>query len=259
MLKLIYRVPLGAFRTLEYPEFVNDVLDIVVNYDPETMKIQGVVNLLKEQLLEVDKITIKERSHPLTKELINLRIDRDKTLGAIGSLIIGFNKVKVPAIKEAADLALPFLNKFLNKIYQNTNFVKNKKIDLMLAELDGNVVLNSAMQTLGLSILLDDLKTNFQKIADKQKNRRKSKSETPRVISRKIILNCATAVTNLFRTIEINQLVELNVDYMPLVNELNEMLNEYKTLFTQRKTLIQKTVTKKMTAASSVKTDATVN
>jgi len=255
----INRVPLGAIRMLEYPEFGNNILGIVEKHNPEALKIQAVVNLLKEQMLEVDKITIKERSHPITKELITLRTDRDKTLGAIVSLSTGFNKVKVPVIKEAADIALPFLNRFLNKIYQSTNFIKNKKIDLMLAELDGNVELNNALQTLGFSILLDDLKANFQAISDKQKNRRKSKSETPRVITVKIIHNCTTAITNLFRTIEINQLAEPSVDYLPLTNELNEMLNEYKFILTQRKTLISKSTTKKKTVASSVKTDATVN
>lgn len=253
----IMRVPTGAFKILEYPEFATEVLGIVEKHDPETMKIQGVVNLFKEQLLEVDKITVFERSHPITKELILLRNERDMTLSAIGSLSTGFNKVKVPAIKEAALLALPVLNKFLNKIYQNSNFVKNKKIDLMLAEIDSNVELNDAMQTLGLRILLDELRANFLLIVEKQENRRQVKSVTPKLLTKKIILNCSSAMTNLFRTIEISQLTEQGVDYLHLVNELNEMLSEYKTLLTQRKTLTQKSATKK-TAALSVKTTATV-
>lgn len=253
----INRVPVSAIRVLEYPEFANAVVEIVEKHNPDTLKIQGVTNLLKEQLLEVDKISVKGGSHPMTKELINLRSNRDKTLGAILSLMQGYKKALVTSLVEAGNVALPFLDKFLSKIHQDSNFVKNKKIDLMFAEMDGNTDLEAAMQTLGFTILLDELKSILLAIRATQNNRRKVRSETPRVLSRKAILNATTAMNNLFKTIEINQLVEQNVDYTPLVSELNQMLSEYKSLLTQRLSLNSKSAAQKMTVAPSPTTSAT--
>lgn len=255
----ITRVPIGTIRILEYPEFATNVVEIVEKHDPAALKIEGVTNLVKAQLLEVDKITVKVRRHPITTELINLRASRSKTLGAILSLIQGYAKVQVPALKEAADIALPFLIKFMNKIHKSTNFVKNKKIDLMLQELDGNTELLTALNTLGFTVLLDELKTNYQAIIANQITRREMKSVTPRLIAQKVMTNATMAINSLFKTIEINQLAEKNMDYMPLVNELNEMLNEYKIILTQRQTLNLKAGAKKKTVASSTKTTATAN
>jgi len=254
---LITRVPLGAIRILEYPEFANGVLDIVEKHDPAKLKIEGVTNLLKAEVLEVDKITVTERRHPMTKELKTLRSSRDKTLGAILSLIQGYGKVQVSPLKEAADVALPFLNRFFTKVHKNTNFVKNKKINLLLEEMDGNAELQTALSTLGFTVLLDELKTIYLAIIAKQTSRRKVKSETPRVIAKQIMVKATIAMNNMFKTIEISQLVEQNLDYLPLINELNEMLSEYKFILTQRRTLNFKAGTKKTAVASSTKTTAT--
>lgn len=254
----ICRIPASAIRILEYPDFATNVIEIVEKHNPETLKISGVIDLLKAEVPEIEKITINERYHPMTKELKTLRANRDKTLGAILSLIQGYKKQQVPALAAAVFIAIPFLDRFLTKINRNSNFIKNKKIDLMLIELAGNEALKAAFQTLGFTVLLDDLKTNYQAIVATQKNRRLSKSTTQRVECRKIIVKAQIAMNNLFRTIEINQLVEKNVDYLPLINELNEMLIEYKTLLTQRRTLVQKAnLIKKVTVASSTTTTAT--
>ncbi len=258
MAQTICRVPATAIRLLEYPEFATSVIEIVEKQDLEALKIKGVTDLLKAELPEIEKITVKERYHPITKELLTLKANRDKTLGAILSLIQGYKKQQVPALADAVFIALPFLDRFLTKINRNSNFIKNKKIDLLFFELAGNQEVKAALQTLGFTVLLDDLKTNYQAILAKQKNRRESKSVTPRVKGRKIVVNATVAMNNLFRTIEINQLVEKNVDYLPLINELNEMLIEYKTLLTQRSTLMQKANSiKKETVASSSTTTAT--
>ena len=256
-MNLITRVPLGEIRILEYPEFANAVLEIIEKHKPTELKIEGVTNLFRDQMIEVDKITVTKRSHPITKELITLRSSRDKTLGAVLSLIQGYGKVQVSPLKEAASVALPFLDRFFKKIHRSTNFVKNQKINLMLEELDGNVELQTALSTLGFTVLLDELKTNYMAIVAKQTTRRKIKSETPKVFSNKIMKNATVAMNNVFKTIEISQLVEQNLDYKPLISELNEMLAEYKFILSQRKTLGLKSEAKKMVAASSAKTTAT--
>ena len=259
MKNLICRIPAAAIRTLEFPDFASSAIGIVEKYNPIALKISGVTNLFKAEMLEVDKITVKERYHPMTKELINRRIIRDKTLGTLLSLKQGYKKSTVTSLIEATNIALPFLDKFLFKITKDSNFVKNKKIELMLFELGVNEELKTALQSLGFTVVLDELRTTFQVIVDTQKDRRQSKSETPRVESRKIILNATIAMNNLFKAIEINYLVEKEVDYMPLVNELNVMLNEYKTILTQRKTLVRNAETEKKTVARSTTTSATVN
>lgn len=255
----INRVPLGLIRTLEYPGLAHDILDIVEKHDVVAIKIHGVVNLYKESLLNVDKISVRERSHPVSLEIENLRNERDKFASAIVSHILGYKKAVAGLNQQAAQLAIPFLEKYFNGLYKMNNFAKSKIYNLMFTEIEGSSELSTALQTLGFMVVLDELKVKNLVLTSKMKERRLSKSETEKPMSKQAILGSAKSMRNLFKAIEINQMTEPDINYTPLIAELNETLIEYNSLLTQRKSLLTKEAIKKVTAPESVNTSEAAN
>lgn len=125
----------------------------------------------------------------------------------------------------------------------------------MFLELDSDSAKMEAVQTLGYKPLLNELRTNQQSIKDTQKMRRSTKALNPGIQSRKkIVHRTLTAMNDLFHAIGINQKALPEVDYTPLVNELNKMLAEYKVLLQTRRTLALKSADIKKTDALSATT-----
>ncbi len=252
----IIRIYKNLIRALECSELVSSVVEIAEKFNPEALKIESVVNMLKGHLPETDKLSVPARSHPLTIELRTLRQARDKILGALLSMLQSHNKATASSMTEAKKVVTPVLQKYLAKIHKDANFVKSRKIEVMFLELDGDSAKMEAAQTLGYTPLLDELKANQQSILAMQKMRRSTKALNPGIQSRKIVQNALTAMNDLFHTIEINQKALPEVDYTPLVNELNKMLAEYKVLLQARRTLALKSADIKKTDALSATTTA---
>jgi len=92
---------------------------------------------------------------------------------------------------------------------------------------------------------LDELKRLNNSISTLQTTRREVKSQTEKVDKTAVISAACTAMSKLFRTIEINQMVEKETDYAPLVRELNELMQEYNKLLSTRSQLPKGDDTKK--------------
>lgn len=233
----ISRIPAKELRTSEFPELVTDVCAIVQKYNPTVLKIDGVFGLLQAVVPEVVKFTVREGSHPLTAELFTLRKERNKTLTGLLYLIRGIKTRPVRAYAVAAAIAMPVLDKYLGDINQQNNLVKRRNLQLLTDLIDADTELAAAIQTLGLKVSLDELKQLNISIGTLQTTRREAKSQTEKVDKPAIVSAACTAMSNLFKAIEINQIVEKETDYVPLIRELNELMQEYNNILSTRSQL----------------------
>ncbi len=241
----LMRVPTGSMRVLEYSLYFKSVIDIVVKQDLEALKIHALVTLLKQHELEVDKITVKVRTNVVTADLQQLKTEQGRIFGALTTLMMGHQKVKVAALKGSTDLILPLFERFLSRIYRNNSYVKFKKTQLLLAEIDNDDALKTAIGELGFNLLIDQLRTNNVAIYNLQLTRNAPKAGGPNPMYGTVIANSTKTLTKLFDLIEINRLTETNVDFEPLVEELNNLNNGYRQFLSQRKTIAQKVTEKK--------------
>ena len=241
----ISRVPVKELRTSEFPEFVTEVCAIVLKHEPTVLKIDGVFGLLQAVVPELMKFTVREGSHPLTAELHTQRHEFDKTLTGLLYLIRGIKDRPMQVYAAAAGKAIPVLDKYLGDINQQNNLVKRRNLRLLTDLIDADSELAAAIQTLGLKLSLDELKRLNNSISTLQTTRREVKSQTEKVDKTAVISAACTAMSKLFRTIEINQMVEKETDYAPLVRELNELMQEYNKLLSTRSQLPKGDDTKK--------------
>ena len=230
----ISRIPANLFRTIEFPEFASDIYKVVEKHNRPELKIDEVFSMLKSAMTEVEKITVSERSHPLTAQLQTLRADIDNNLVALTTLIKGVSKIKVENINAAGLKALPVLRRFISGINRKNFFQKRKLLLLLFDEINADPDLVTALETLGLKILIDELKRDVTRIGELQSLRRESKSQAERIRNRLAITNASTAISNLFRSIEIAQKFETTVDYSPLISELNQIMADYRFTISKR-------------------------
>ena len=131
----ISRLPAKLFRTIEFPEFASDICKVVEKHNRPELKIDEVFSMLKSAMTEVEKITVSERSHPLTAQLQTLRADIDNNLVALTTLIKGVSKIKVENVNEAGLKALPVLRRFISGINRKNFFQKRKFMDAFKNEI----------------------------------------------------------------------------------------------------------------------------
>lgn len=258
MRKSLVNFSFSRVRKSEFPEIMNAILVVVEKHDPNALKIVGMYNLLLELKPLLDKLTLKYDGYPNSAELVDLRARRDNLLGAILSHLTAIEKAKVPVVAQEATLAVPYLRSYLDGILVENTTVKTGRIDQLLTNLDDYETMNTALVALGLNVYFGELGVCQQSINQGESLRREFLSvrikQNTLIAKEKI----SYAVSNLLDAIELAKIENTEIDYIPLINELNVLLSSKQTMLKSRVTRSKNSVANKTkTAASSPTTTAT--
>lgn len=233
----IHRFLVNMLRFTELPDLMAGVVRIVESHNPEALKILSVFNLLKEHQTEVEKLRVEKRKHELTEEIEELRKKQDNILGALLNLMKGHKKAAPGELLTARATVMHVLDMYLRGILLKNNFTKMRLTKEMLDATGGSDAMQTALQQLGYSVLIEALSVNYNAIVAAQNERTASRSAKTRVNKAEVKRKAAKLLTSLFNTIEINQEAESTINYQPLVNELNDFLLIYKQQMLQRYTV----------------------
>ena len=258
MRKTLFNFSFSRVRKSEFPEIMNAILDIVEKHNPIALFLVGMYNLLLELKPLLDKLTLKYDGYPIPKEVEDLRTKRDNLLGAVLSHLTAIEKAKVASVSQQAALAVPYLRSYLDGIIVENATVKTGRVNQLLTNLDDFDTMNAALVTLGLNVYFGELKACQQSINQGESQRRETLSvriKQNTLIAKEKIAN---AVSNLLDAIELAKVEHTEIDYMPLINELNVLLSSKQTMLKSRVTRSKNSVANKTTTvASSTTTTAT--
>jgi hypothetical protein len=237
MRKFITYVSFARVVNLEFMRLVMKLAQVVAKHNPATLKIEGVYNLLLAELPKLTSLQVKSGKHPNSIELKSLRLKRRNLLVVITGKVRLLPKAQVDALNASAALVLPLLEKYLKNIVADKLNTQSEKINELLDELDGNAAMNAALATLGLKVYLDELKTLQAAIEQQSDSQVANKSvKKLKVETRTIRAEVCDAVTDLLNAIEIAQKENKELDYTPLISEVNELLKPYQTDIKTRNT-----------------------
>lgn len=258
MKKVLVSFSFARVRKSEFPEIMNAVLAIVEKHDPTALSIVGMYNLLLELKPLLDILTVKYDGYPISKEFENQRTMRDKLLSAILSHITAIEKAGVASTAQQAGLAVPYLKRYLKGIIVVNSTVKTGRVDQLLSNLEENVEIKTALTALGLTAYFDGLKTCQQSINQGESHRREILSVRENFNSKNAQVKITYAISNLLNAIELARVEHTDIDYMPLINELNVLLSSKQTMIKSRITRSKNSeANKTTTVASSTTTTAT--
>jgi hypothetical protein len=236
MRKVFYLFPFMRIPKLEYPQFVNDIIAITEKYHPESFYINGLFGKLKEVQPSLKNLEVVYKKEPNTAVLKELRFKRENLLIAILAQIKAVSKAGVPSMSEQLKLVLPFTEKYFGRIMSNNTKIRSERINQMFAALDADTLLQTAMNSVGLGVYLNELRPLQLSMENTQNERRAKKSARPKMKTKEVKEKVTTALTNFLRSIELSIIEHPEVDYMPLVNEINDLLLSTKTELKARET-----------------------
>jgi len=226
----IVQVPFSKVPKLEFPELVNNVVLVVSKHNPDACYIRSFYDFLLEAQTQNSKLSVSNRK---TEESIEIQAQKKKRYTVL-SAIIGqtknLGKVNLPEHANELSTVTVFIDGFFGKIRKDVSKIKTERIKQLFTQMDGNATLSNAMQIVGLMPYLNELRDIQLNIDTKSAKNIEQNAARPKLKdTREVIAKMKLALTNLFRGIEFGVHAYPNVDYTPLINELNELLTKYRS------------------------------
>ena len=224
---------------LEVPQLAKQVLAIVEKHNPEVLLLEKAFNDFDALKPEIESLIVGYGTHQLTPQIEVLRKKRllyatsisFQVKGLTRGYIIGTNDA-VMRVKHATDLYL------LNLRAHNEEII-NEKIDQFLNEIDLDEDLEGAMSELGLTSYFNELRNSHSSFKELVFKRIASISKRPKGVGPVAMKVVRNGMKVMFSRIEVAQLDNKDLDYTPLISELNEQLIRYRGLIKIRETILR--------------------
>jgi len=258
MKKVLVICSLSRVRKSEFPEIMNAILVIVEKFDPVALFIVGMYNLLLELKPLLKMLTVKYDGYPNSKVYVAQRKKRNKLLSSILRQLTAIEDAEVASTAVQAGLAVPYLRGYLKGITKDNATAKAGRINHLLLDLEDNDSMKTALNSLGLTAYIDELKTYQQNLNQADITRREALSVHSEFNYSQAKVEITNAISNLLDSIELAKVEHKELDYMPLINELNVLLTSKQSMIKSRTTRSKNSIANKTTtAASSTTTTAT--
>jgi len=225
--KKITPVPLSRVPKLEYPELVLTFVRIVEHYDAAAMHIADSFAQLNVRIPELMKLKLSKGKHPETKEIQTLLLRRKDIVNAMLGQTRKLVKADLSVQKAHIKLLSPFIEKYWAGIQTFNQNTMNARMKLMLADIESNIALHETLTAVGLMSHVDELKAIETNLFQIKESRRISKSEAPKIDTRQIKSFVGEAVTDVVNAIEIARKAHAEVNYLPMITEINDLFRLY--------------------------------
>lgn len=224
---------------LEVPELATRVMEIVEKHDSETLKIKESFNLLAEKQPLINLLEVRYGPHPITEELIPLRRKRILYATAISFQMRALINADVDGTDENVKVAKVAVIRYLANLRSNNEKLINQKVTQFFGAIDDNEELSVALTELNFTPYLDELLSVHTAVRERLATR------TTLLSNRKVeVLSIRQSIfaslRQLFKQINLAKLQYPEVDYTPLVDELNVLLTSFGNLINTRTSLNKK-------------------
>ena len=233
--KKLIVIPYDKMLKLEVPQMAEQVIRIIEKYEPETLKIDGAYNLLTAKQDHIDKLFVWYRSHPLTKELNVLRKKRRLNLRKVAFHLQVVIQEDVSGVDKAVNLVKSETERFILDFHSGKNEeVKCRMLTQFFSLIETSEELEEAFSTLNFTSFLNDLRSTHSRIMALIENKMTTISYRPIEKTPYLKKSVLNSIKYMFMEIELAILKYPEINYQPLCNKLNVVLNYYANLINLR-------------------------
>ena len=240
MRKLISNLNFSQLKKLEVQTLANRVLTIVEKHDPETLKIKEIFDILLEQKPQIKLLKVGYGPHPVTMPLNSLRRRRNALMQGVIYRLKTIEDAKISGKEEALLVAKPVVHRYLQGLSRESEETITATVIQFFDFVDETANVSMAIETLDLLSTLDDLKSVSTEIEEHYDNRTESISQRPKMNTRGIVAQLKSDIRDVFKQIEVAQIKNQNLDYNPLIDELNNEIAHYKAIIKLRASINKK-------------------
>lgn len=220
----ILKISFSRLRKQEIKTLASKVITVVDGYDPETLGIKEIYDLLVELKPQIKSLGLEHLAHPISAELNELRRQRIAFAQGVVDRIKTVENGRMSGMEASLKIAKPIVLHHLKGLRAYDDIKSYENINSFFELFDKSASLQTAIQDLDLTSYLDNLLAVNVMIDEQFNARTKSISERPKAITPSIAAAIKTALENLFKQIEVAQIKNQELDYTPLIDELNEHL-----------------------------------
>lgn len=232
----INRLHLASLRNSEYSIFVNQNVTIVSKYETETLHLKKSFDRLIALLPELEKVKAQELSNALSNTLHELDNERDTLFTAIVAQIKAMGKLSLPSIAPRVLVLNRFLDIHGRDIATANYNAETERISNMLTDHDAKADVIAAFAGLNLSLLIDQLRSVNTQFAGLFLQRTGEDAAKEKVDSRAIRTKTDKVLAAFYDAIEFCSSEYDDLDYATPANELNTLIDYYKTQLKARAT-----------------------
>ena len=227
--------PFHRAQKLEYPIVFNRSLAIFDKHKPAELFLSEVVNAVKAKQPLVDSLKVQKRDHPLTGSLLNQAKMRKCYTNALWNQIKMLNKANEnSAVKdEKAAAVYSFSKTYFESFFTKRASIRGQITTQFLSDLEENAEMKQYFTDLGLNILTDKMKEMHQGMQVTNSQRTAELSNRYKSETNKITKELAESLRILFSAVNVAMIAHPEVDYQPLVKELNAELKVMKASLKQ--------------------------
>jgi len=218
----ILKLSFSRLRKDELKTLAKRIIEIGEKYDPEALKINELFDLLVELQPQIDSLDRGYIAHPITKPLNVLRKQRAAYAQGIIDRMKFIENAMVSGMQDALKVAKPIVKQHLQHLWEYDEIMVYQNINSFFKILAENTKLQTAMKTLEMTSYLDNLQSLNQTIEEQYSERREDLSRREKGVTSKTLDAIKIALEYLFKEIDVATLKNKNLDYKPLIDEVNK-------------------------------------
>ena len=228
-------VPYTRLLKLEIAAFAEDVIYIIKKHNPELLKIDKVYNMLVDQEPNLVLLTKEYGSHPTTQLIIPVR---RKFIRYVRSIVYRMNLVVLDDGEKASTDVVEAQAVTLDYLYRldrcRSEREKIGRVTGFLQKIDKDKEIRDAFTKFELMGDIENLRSAHSKLKKLLKKRLRLASARSKSKMRELTGPVIKALKNMFKQVEIAMLVNDDLDYLPLFNELNQTIVTYRNMVNRR-------------------------
>ncbi len=228
----ITRLPISKMQKLEVAEFAEEVIGVVHKYNPEEMQINAMYDLLVANKPLIAQLKVHYGVDPYRLDLKPAREMMMLLVSNIKLKVRLATKTNDPKDFHAIESAI---NSSLRYLYRCKNAkTVNQKIRGFLNDVETDEELQAAITQFDLLEDVMQLSSALDRVRELSSKSYKRTSSRIDVSAMEHMKAVYSAVEHVFNEIEMAHLLNPELDYSPLVGELNVLVGKYRRLIVIR-------------------------
>lgn len=234
-------ISLSRLLKMELPGFIETIIDILKKYDVEKLHLDFWLKVLKKNQKQIKTLTIPLGAHPLSERIVEWHNQRLMYASSISIQMRGIAKGNLPNLKGDIATAQVVVKDYLADFRGYNKSEITSQINNFLNTVEDETTVKNAFINLGLMPYIEQLKLAHQTHEHYYGERRKSKSKIQkRDINKAIKQEGEQALRSFFEQVEVANRTYPELNYAPLIRELNNVIAEHTNLINTRATYNRK-------------------
>ena len=226
----IMKFPFYRVQKLEYPIVFNRTITIFEKHKPGTLFLSEIVNAVKTKKTLADSLKVQKKDHPLTGLLLNQAKMRRYYTSALWNQVKMLNKANENAtVKDEKVAAVySFSKTYFESFFGKRASLRGQITEQFLSDLEENEVMKQYFTELGLTILTGKISEMHQDMQVTLAQRTADLSIRSKAETNSTTKDLTESLKTLLSAVNVAIIAHPEVDYQPLVKELNADLKAMK-------------------------------